>query len=386
MFDTDTFDLTPYEAPWLILHVLGGQIGLPILVLTALFSKKVHVHPTLINFWATWIIYSTSYLLLIYSGQAHRPMESNFGICLAQAALIHGSPPMAVVSCFILVLHVWSTFHDPESLLGSRPRKWIRTALIIAPPYLVYAIFTMTYGIVGSTQPKAISTDHGSYCTITIDPLHRFVVPGFCLLFMVLIIGFESAVIYNYLHRYLKLKKAFPLLEHKQPSRALMFRVVVFSVYCGAVAAASFMLLANMKSVVPYMIAASIPLAAFFVFGLSRDILLAWFPWERPTEEAPSGPLVADRKNSSASAHAHMSMFSPTDPPVNFNWQSALSPVKEMPVSPFSGGSVSTLATLRGDSQDLEKGTASARSSVETIRPAVPPGLNPSDDVEKGPQ
>jgi hypothetical protein len=54
-FTGDKFDLTPYESTWLILHVFGGQIALPILVLTALISKKVHAHPALINFWATWV-------------------------------------------------------------------------------------------------------------------------------------------------------------------------------------------------------------------------------------------------------------------------------------------------------------------------------------------
>jgi hypothetical protein len=49
------FNLTPFEAPYLIVHVIGGQIGLPIIVLTAIFHKKIHLHPALVNFLTTWV-------------------------------------------------------------------------------------------------------------------------------------------------------------------------------------------------------------------------------------------------------------------------------------------------------------------------------------------
>lgn len=42
----------------------GGQVGLPILIATFLFAKKVYRHPTLINFCITWVIYSVSYSML----------------------------------------------------------------------------------------------------------------------------------------------------------------------------------------------------------------------------------------------------------------------------------------------------------------------------------
>lgn len=46
------------------LHIVGGHVGLPILVLTFLFSKKVSRHPTIVNFCVTWILYSVSFCLL----------------------------------------------------------------------------------------------------------------------------------------------------------------------------------------------------------------------------------------------------------------------------------------------------------------------------------
>jgi hypothetical protein len=48
-------NLSGYEAFYLVMLVLGGQIGLPLLVSTAFFSKRVRVHPALWNFWITWV-------------------------------------------------------------------------------------------------------------------------------------------------------------------------------------------------------------------------------------------------------------------------------------------------------------------------------------------
>lgn len=57
-------DLTPYRAAFLLMLIIGGQVGLTLLVLTLLLWKGIQRHPTLINFCITWIIYSTVYCLL----------------------------------------------------------------------------------------------------------------------------------------------------------------------------------------------------------------------------------------------------------------------------------------------------------------------------------
>jgi len=49
---------------FLALHIAGGQVGLPIIILTFILSKNVHRHPTLINFCITWSISSIAYCLL----------------------------------------------------------------------------------------------------------------------------------------------------------------------------------------------------------------------------------------------------------------------------------------------------------------------------------
>lgn len=46
------------------LLIAGGQAGLPIIILTFLFAKNVHRHPTVVNFCITMIIYSIVFCLL----------------------------------------------------------------------------------------------------------------------------------------------------------------------------------------------------------------------------------------------------------------------------------------------------------------------------------
>ena len=51
-------------ATYVGLHIAGGHIGMPVLVLLFLCSKHVQRPITVINFCITWIVYSISYSLL----------------------------------------------------------------------------------------------------------------------------------------------------------------------------------------------------------------------------------------------------------------------------------------------------------------------------------
>ncbi|KAI0068130.1 hypothetical protein BV25DRAFT_523845 [Artomyces pyxidatus] len=67
-----------YLAPaFAALLILGGQVGLPILVLTCFISKRLHKHATIINFCITMIIYSVVFCLLstAYSATPTQPLR-----------------------------------------------------------------------------------------------------------------------------------------------------------------------------------------------------------------------------------------------------------------------------------------------------------------------
>lgn len=125
-FDTDisasVTDLSSLKNVWLALHIAGGQVLLPLAVLTFIFAPKSasrHRYITLVNFCVSWIVYSLVYCLLyvlknslhlrtcslndyrLYSGQVSTTPDAPSNLCIAQASLIHGAPPMwDFLSCF----------------------------------------------------------------------------------------------------------------------------------------------------------------------------------------------------------------------------------------------------------------------------------------------
>lgn len=72
---------------------LFGLLGTAIMALTAIFSRSTPRHATWLNFAFSWIVSAVSYTLLFFSGQLEKP-EPDFGVCLAQAALVYAAPPL----------------------------------------------------------------------------------------------------------------------------------------------------------------------------------------------------------------------------------------------------------------------------------------------------
>ena len=58
--DTGTGSLM---ATYVGLHIAGGHVGMPVLVLLFLCSKRIQRPVTVINFCITWILFSMSYCL-----------------------------------------------------------------------------------------------------------------------------------------------------------------------------------------------------------------------------------------------------------------------------------------------------------------------------------
>ena len=96
---------------WLAFQIASGSVGLPILILTFLFAKNVQRHPMLINMCITWAIAGLSSTLLYvvidlacvnpriklptrFYARKERGPEPSKPLCIAQASLLYGAPPM----------------------------------------------------------------------------------------------------------------------------------------------------------------------------------------------------------------------------------------------------------------------------------------------------
>uniref|UniRef100_A0A8H7Y729 Uncharacterized protein n=1 Tax=Psilocybe cubensis TaxID=181762 RepID=A0A8H7Y729_PSICU len=76
---------------FLALHIGGGLVGLPLLIITFLATSKIPRQPALINFCVAWVINSISYTLVSLGGTSH---TASTPLCFSQAAMLNGAPPM----------------------------------------------------------------------------------------------------------------------------------------------------------------------------------------------------------------------------------------------------------------------------------------------------
>lgn len=94
---------------FMFFQIFGGHSGIPLVILTTIFAKKIQRHPFLINFCVTWFIYATSFTLLwvigdlfsqifsriirFYAGQQTGP-EPSLQLCIIQSSFVYGATVM----------------------------------------------------------------------------------------------------------------------------------------------------------------------------------------------------------------------------------------------------------------------------------------------------
>ncbi|KZT34759.1 hypothetical protein SISSUDRAFT_245261 [Sistotremastrum suecicum HHB10207 ss-3] len=117
---------------YIIIQILGGQIGLPLLLLTFIFSRSVRRDIVVGNFCLTWMISSVSFSLVMYSTLLGERAVSS-GLCLLQSVLIEACQAMTAVSTFSLAFNLWMVMQRPRL---TAQLKW--QMLLCLPSYIVF--------------------------------------------------------------------------------------------------------------------------------------------------------------------------------------------------------------------------------------------------------
>jgi hypothetical protein len=277
---------------FLALQIAGGQVGLPIIILTFILSKNVHRHPTLINFCITWSISSIAYCLLIYSGQKAGHDGSPTRLCIIQAAMIEGGTPMAATACLAVIIQIWRTFQSSEPSILRRIPQSVKTIVTLGLPYVVFFIFTTTTAVFEHKYSFAVNGDNGLYCTFTWKPFYTYVGPLFCLVMLIIILGFELAVVINLYRLHKLIHTIFPLATQRAPP-SLFIRVLIFTSYSIITFITCILFLSDSSSHWGYLMEASIPLAVVVVFGTQKDLFLTWSFWKpKKTEISFDEPVI----------------------------------------------------------------------------------------------
>ncbi|KZT30826.1 hypothetical protein NEOLEDRAFT_39052 [Neolentinus lepideus HHB14362 ss-1] len=271
---TNTGNDNPSQASlrpvYLALHLAGGHIGMPLLVLTLLMSKRISCHPTLVNFCITWILYSICYSLTVYDTNSLKYSAPPHRLCNAQATMIGGVAPMAAVAGVAVVIQLWTMFHEVSfSVSGRRGTPhWSYKILALAPPYITFLAFTLASGIIIATHPDVVGGPSGLYCSVQLETFQNSV-SVFCAVMMIVITIFAAIIATEFSRRWVKIQRAFPLVK-RRPSISMCLRAGTFTLYTWITLGVCILFVVQPNMALPYVIVASLPLVAFLVFGTQQ--------------------------------------------------------------------------------------------------------------------
>ncbi|KAF5323367.1 hypothetical protein D9611_005664 [Ephemerocybe angulata] len=285
-------DLSSLSPAYLTLHIAGGHVLLPFIVATCVISKSTVYHPTIINLFCTWSLYSISSCLLFYAGKSANAASAQ--LCYVQSALMHGTLPMCATSSLIVVLQIWSLFFQPDV---QRNQRSCSTLMLIklATPYMIFIVFTILTAVFQIRFPEYVHAANGLYCTYYKSPFSRWGTPAFSSIAAGITFGFEIAIGARYFFMSRQISSGFPLVN-RSISPIIVTRLVLFNFYALITISAGIAFVSYPKVPVwPFMIQAGVPLAVAVVFGSSKELFLAWSFWKRKRKldpEAGNGPGV----------------------------------------------------------------------------------------------
>ncbi|KAH9486510.1 hypothetical protein JR316_0000575 [Psilocybe cubensis] len=276
---------------FLALHIGGGLVGLPLLIITFLATSKIPRQPALINFCVAWVINSISYTLVSLGGTSH---TASTPLCFSQAAMLNGAPPMAGVGTFLVVFQIWRTFRDPISLRVYGGRQCSEKAALfvtLSLPYIVFILFTITSLVLQIKSPHTLDRSNGLYCTVTGLAFRRWSVPLSTVTILILMLGFEIAIAIRYYLARQRILNSFPL-ANRSTSRGLVIRISLFNIYLLITFGASVVFLSGAIQPWAYMVQAALSMVAFVLFATQKNVFDAWCFWKKSNNETHSDESV----------------------------------------------------------------------------------------------
>jgi len=263
---------------FLALQIIGGQVGVPFILFTVFLSPDtVRRHACFVNFCISWLIYSVSYVLLLYGGQIDTP-DPPHSLCLAQTALTYGAGPMASLASFIFVLQIYvalsAALSEHNVHKPARHPKFTIVAMLAAP-YIVFFVIILAVLIYGHAHPTTIVRTH-FYCRVSTRAF-SVVPPAVSAIFAVLAVTVELLIarrVYSTWHTFRQLNTS-----NNGINLSLLIRAALFSICCILGIMLCGALLANTSNPAPGIVIAFLPMAVFLMFGTQLDMLRAWGLW-----------------------------------------------------------------------------------------------------------
>ncbi|KAF9444340.1 hypothetical protein P691DRAFT_736646 [Macrolepiota fuliginosa MF-IS2] len=261
---------------WIYFNLVSNNILLPILLFTILVSNRLQRHATFINVCSTWVLSGIFSLLLFYAHQ-YRDSEPHKALCIAQASLLFGIPPMWGAAAFVFFYYVY------KSLEGKTQQSEFGTLvswLMFGAPYLFQISFSAVALVISLKRPDLVNRQFSYfYCDLHFRPLAlaRTTFVMFCIACTSLV---QLLLIYKTYRNYSAIRRL-STPEAKAQLHSILRCVVRVSTLAIYVAFGSVLELVSIirpESILPQMYMATVGTVVFLVFGTQWDVLCVWFP------------------------------------------------------------------------------------------------------------
>ncbi|EJD36513.1 hypothetical protein AURDEDRAFT_174472 [Auricularia subglabra TFB-10046 SS5] len=270
-----------------VLTISGGQVLLPVVLATCILSRRVHRHALFLELLACFVVYSLATCVVLYAGRQGDPDVEGHPLCLAQAALVNGSLIMTSIAAFCLILHLRLTMPLSSKQLRDGLGPLGQRLLSCAAP-LAFLVYEFTLLGIELSHPGTLQAEQrdlicgfrstgGTYLADRISPI----IIGVFLLASLAMSSFMFTLTFS-------ARKGLSSRSTSAPWMRVVLRFTIFAAYAGVTAIACMCRLAlpdtpALHTVVSLYVA-TLPLAAFFVFGTLPDVLEVWHLRKRQHE------------------------------------------------------------------------------------------------------
>ncbi|KAH0587105.1 hypothetical protein H2248_005922 [Termitomyces sp. 'cryptogamus'] len=282
---------------FLVLNIWPSHFAIPLLFVVIYF-RKIERHATFINLGVTFIIAGISSTLLLYAGKTTGPEPAPV-LCLLQASLLYGYPPMTSVAVFALVSQVFlvarATYYKEEYV---EKNHLVRTWALMIAPYIACLAVVLATVIVGATNPSNVSRNRRFfYCSVKADPLTNFLTV-FAALFLLGSVFIEGQLLSVMYKRYTFLKSQGFNVKHKM-DYSMPLRVVALGVYSTIALSLSLLSIRAPESPVPDLMIATAPSVFFLLFVTQREIVNGLRFWRKKPSETRSVEITVAKEETS---------------------------------------------------------------------------------------
>lgn len=258
--------MVPIQIFYYVLPILGGHIGIPISLATIFFAKNQSKrHPTFISFLVSWIVFSSTDLVLLYSGQEIKSPTNPppHSLCLFQACFIYARFVLVTLNLITLLFSLWLE-------ITARRLSPRILASIVWIPWISFVIMVVASAVYGSLNPSEIATEGIFYCNFATNNV-AYVATCIALACILGSMYFEVLILR------IMWNSSRQFRREKSPVCHLSVRMVAFTAYSFLNLIISVLVTFSPKVMGLYVFLASLPFAAFLILGTQRENLSVWF-------------------------------------------------------------------------------------------------------------